>query len=158
MVTDEIWPLLNALYPIDVTEFGIFSDFMAPGQEINVEISLEYSTPSIDVKWQLSGSTFIASNELQPSNTSSPIVVTDLGIDMEVSFSQSIKAQSLIVLTEFGMSIDMRAIQSRKASELISVTELGIVIDVSALHSSKALLPIVVTEFGMVTDVKSLQR
>ena len=74
----------------------------------------------------------------QSSKAEMPISVTELGISIEVSPLQFLKAASLIEMTELPNVIDVRPVQPSKAEMPISVTELGISIEVSSLHRRKA--------------------
>ena len=60
------------------------------------------------------------------------MLVTELGIVIEVSFEQFSKARFPMVATEFPKVTVARALHSEKASLPILVTELGISIEVSA--------------------------
>ena len=54
-----------------------------------------------------------------------------------------------MLVTELGMVIDVRSVQLLKAPSPMLVTELGMVIDVRLEQTQKAYLPMLVTELGM---------
>ena len=89
-----------------------------------------------------------------PQKALVPIVVTELGMVIEVRFVQPLNP--LRYFTEFGIFTEVRLVQFAKAPSLISVTEFGIVIEVRELPA-KAPSPIVVTELGMVIEVRFVQ-
>ena len=78
----------------------------------------------------VTASTVICFTFLQPEKASSPIVVTLLGIVIEVREEQSEKTLSPIVVTLLGIVIEVRERQLAKAAPSIVVTLLGIVIEV----------------------------
>lgn len=66
---------------------------------------------------------------LQSWNALTPIVVTELGIVMEVRLLQPLK-DILVLVTELGMIKEVRPLQPLKAPSMIAVTELGMTNDV----------------------------
>ena len=82
----------------------------------------------------LAASTTIRSRLLQPPKQSSPTLVTELGMVMEV-----------------------KLLQPAKQSHPKLVTKLGMVMEVKLLQPEKHLSPTLVTELGMVMEVKLLQ-
>ena len=70
------------------------------------------------------------------------------------------KAPPPIVVTELGMAINVNLLQSQNANEPIVVTdELDMkVTEVIFVQLSKAYAPIVVTDSGIVTEVKLVQK
>ena len=71
-------------------------------------------------------------------------------IDVKPLYS---KAPCPILVTELGMVIEVKPLQQEKVSSSILVKELDRWIDVKPLYL-KAPFPILVTEFGMLIDVK----
>ena len=62
-----------------------------------------------------------------------------------------------MVVTELGIMMEVKLVQFKKARLPILITESGIVIDVRLLQQEKALLPIMVTFLGMIKESKFSQ-
>ena len=62
-----------------------------------------------------------------------------------------------MLVTELGILIDVKALQPSKADDPMLVTELGILIDVKALQPEKAPDSMLVTELEILMDIKALQ-
>ena len=77
---------------------------------------------------------------VQPLNAPAPILVTELGIVMEVRLVQVANALMLIKVNEafVGNVTEVRAVQFRNACEPILVTEFGIVIEGRLVQSRNA--------------------
>ena len=76
----------NARSPMLVTEDGIVHFVFPPGQEINVVLSLLYSTPWASLLYAgFSASAVMLVSPLQPENAEYPMLVTEDGIVMLVS-------------------------------------------------------------------------
>jgi len=71
-------------------------------------------------------STIISFKPVQPKKADSPIVITELGIVMEVSPVQPEKARQPMDVTELGIVMEVSAVQRKKADSSIVVTDLGI--------------------------------
>ena len=94
-------------------------------------------------------------NPLQSQRADIPIDVTLLGITTEVKLLQSEKVKSLIVVTLLGIIIEVIFVQPVKAASSIVVTLLGMMMEVKLVHE-KAYSPMAVTLFGMIIEVKLL--
>ena len=91
---------------------------------------------------------------LQPEKTEFPMLVTLLGIVMEVRLLQPEKALFPILVTLLGIVIEVRLLQLKKAPSLMFVTLPGIVIEVRLEQLEKALSTMLVTLFGIVMEVR----
>ena len=77
------------------------------------------------------------------------MLVTELGMVMEVKLEQLQKTRLPMLVTELGMVMEVRPRQPQKASSPMLVTELGMVMEVR-LELTNAPTPIVVTELGII--------
>ena len=73
------------------------------------------------------------------------MLVTELGILMEVKEWQSEKADFPMLVTELGILMEVKELQYEKADSPILVTELGILMEVKERHKQKASYPMLVT-------------
>lgn len=87
----------------------------------------------------------------QPENAYSPMLVTLLGIVMEVKPEQPEKAEPPILLTLLGIVTEVRPEQRENADCPMLVTLLGIVTEVRPEQPEKAELPMLVTPSFMIT-------
>ena len=92
---------------------------------------------------------------LQPKNAESPIIVTELGIVIDVKPLQFLNAALPIEVTELGIVIDVKPLQPENAKEPIFVTELLMVTDFKLLKPSNANLLISVIPPGILRFVIS---
>jgi len=84
---------------------------------------------------------------LQPWNALAPILVTDNGICMEVRVEQPWNALSAILVIESGSITEVSPEQFWNAFDPILMTELGIVMEVIPEQSLNALSAILVTRY-----------
>ena len=82
---------------------------------------------------------------LQPEKAPPPMLVTELGILMEVKELQPWKAWLPMLVTELGMLMEVKALQPEKASSLMLVTEFGILMEVKELQL--AYLQPIITQY-----------
>ena len=73
------------------------------------------------------------------------MLVTELGILMEVKELQPWKAWLPMLVTELGMLMEVKALQPEKASSLMLVTEFGILMEVKELQL--AYLQPIITQY-----------
>jgi len=92
-------------------------------------------------------------NEEHDLNAAAPILVTELGISIDVN-PETLNAAKPILVTELGITTDCNAGHELNAPTPILVTELGIITDVNAEHSLNTRSPIRLTELGIVTWIK----
>lgn len=71
---------------------------------------------------------------MQPENALLPMLITELGIVMEVRLEQFLKDESLMRVTDLGIVIEVIFVQPSKALFPMTVTELGMAIDVKLEH------------------------
>ena len=89
--------------------------------------------------------------ELQWQKASSPMWITEGGMDKLAKELQPQKAPSPMCVTEFGMVKSTKDVQLLAVSDSMCVTELEIIRLTKELHFIKAPGPMWVTEFGMIT-------
>jgi hypothetical protein len=89
-----------------------------------------------------------------PVNIFAPIVVTPLLMVTEVRFLQPENAWIPMVVTLLGMIIEVREVQDWNAMAWMVVTPLPIFTEIRLEQGLNAEIPMVVTLFGMVTEVK----
>jgi hypothetical protein len=75
---------------------------------------------------------------LHPPKAPAPILLTELGILIDVRLEQSPKALSLILVTVFGIKTDDNPVQPIKVPMPIFVIEPGILIDVRLVQLANA--------------------
>ena len=78
------------------------------------------------------------------------MLVTLLGMSMDVRPEQPMKAQSPMLVTLLPMVTDVRPLQSLKACSPMLVTLLGMSMEVRLVQPQKALPPMLVTLVGMI--------
>lgn len=93
----------------------------------------------------------------QPQKQSLPMIVTDLGIVMEVKALHDLKQLFSIVLTLWGMSMAVKLVQSLKVCDFNSCMDSESFTETRPEQSLKHSAPIVSTELGSFTEVNSLQ-
>ena len=137
-----------------VTELGI-TEFIQPTIKVFVEVLIIALQLSLESYVLFSLETLMEVRS-QPKKALSPMLVTELGIVMEVRPVHPAKELLPMLVTELGMVMEVRLVQLQKAQLPMLVTELGMDMEVSPLQKEKASLPMLVTELGMIMEVRLL--
>ena len=120
-----------------VTLLGIIV-FLHPAMIVLDAVSIIALQSSRESYTLLPLSTFIFVNSVHIPNADWPIVVTLLGMVIEVSLSHPTNASLPMLTTLLGMVTDVRRWQPRNAAEAMLVTLLGMITEVRLLHSQNA--------------------